>query len=42
MSDSGGGTINSKKPYTRILNVFLIGYGGVAGFNVGDEKPPHY
>jgi hypothetical protein len=22
--------------------VFLIGYGAVAGFNVGDEKPPHY
>jgi hypothetical protein len=22
--------------------VFLIGYGVVAGFNVGDEKPPHY
>jgi hypothetical protein len=20
--------------------VFLIGYGSVAGFNVGDEKPP--
>jgi hypothetical protein len=22
-------------------NVFLIGYGVVAGFNVGDKKPPH-
>jgi hypothetical protein len=22
-------------------DVFLIGYGAVAGFNVGDEKPPH-
>jgi hypothetical protein len=22
-------------------SVFLIGYGAVAGFNVGDEKPPH-
>jgi hypothetical protein len=22
------------------VNVFLIGYGVVAGFNVGDEKPP--
>jgi hypothetical protein len=21
--------------------VFLIGYGAVDGFNVGDEKPPH-
>jgi hypothetical protein len=21
--------------------VFLIGYRPVAGFNVGDEKPPH-
>jgi hypothetical protein len=21
---------------------FLIGYGAVTGFNVGDEKPPHY
>jgi hypothetical protein len=25
-----------------LLRVFLIGYGAVAGFNVGDEKPPHY
>jgi hypothetical protein len=24
-----------------LANVFLIGYGVVAGFNVGDEKPPH-
>jgi hypothetical protein len=24
-----------------LYNVFLIGYGVVAGFNVGDEKPPH-
>jgi hypothetical protein len=23
-------------------NVFLIGYGVVAGFNVGDEKRPPY
>jgi hypothetical protein len=27
---------------TTMMNVFLIGYGVVAGFNVGDEKPPHY
>jgi hypothetical protein len=25
-----------------MCNVFLIGYGVVVGFNVGDEKPPHY
>ena len=25
----------------RNLKVFLIGYVDVAGFNVGDEKPPH-
>jgi hypothetical protein len=25
-----------------LCEVFLIGYGAVAGFNVGDEKPPHY
>ena len=24
-----------------LVNVFLIGYVDVAGFNVGDEKPPH-
>jgi hypothetical protein len=24
-----------------VIDVFLIGYGVVAGFNVGDEKPPH-
>jgi hypothetical protein len=24
------------------VNVFLIGYGAVRGFSVGDEKPPHY
>jgi hypothetical protein len=23
-----------------VYTVFLIGYGAVAGFNVGDEKPP--
>jgi hypothetical protein len=26
----------------RECKVFLIGCGAVAGFNVGDEKPPHY
>jgi hypothetical protein len=26
--------------YNAVI-VFLIGYGVVAGFNVGDEKPPH-
>jgi hypothetical protein len=25
-----------------VSDVFLIGYGAVAGFNVGDEKPSHY
>jgi hypothetical protein len=25
-----------------ICEMFLIGYGAVAGFNVGDEKPPHF
>jgi hypothetical protein len=25
-----------------VFVMFLIGYGAVTGFNVGDEKPPHY
>jgi hypothetical protein len=49
MVDSGGNaeTKSTVTPNTSNgvwcggCNVFLIGYGVVAGFNVGDEKPPH-
>jgi hypothetical protein len=29
------------KLFCLLCHVFLIGYGAVTGFNVGDQKPPN-
>jgi hypothetical protein len=35
------GTCSRQGAHVLWCDVVLIGYGVVAGFNVGDEKPPH-